>query len=192
MIILIGGASHTGKTLMAQKLLEKYKFPYLSIDHLKMGLYRANIGCGFTPLDSFELIGEKIWPILKEIVKINIENRQNLIIEGSYLLPRKIDELQTNYFENIISFYLTFSKLYIKNRLETDILAHRCVIESREYENDFTIEDFISENEFLKTTCSKHGVKCFEIDNAYENEIQNVFTWIDEQLLKAKGEITNA
>ena len=36
MIILIMGASHTGKTKLAQKLLEKYKYPYLSIDHLKM------------------------------------------------------------------------------------------------------------------------------------------------------------
>jgi len=35
MIVLITGASHTGKTVLAQKLLEKYKYPYLSIDHLK-------------------------------------------------------------------------------------------------------------------------------------------------------------
>lgn len=28
MVILIAGASHTGKTLFAQKLLEKYKYPY--------------------------------------------------------------------------------------------------------------------------------------------------------------------
>ncbi len=41
MIILITGASHTGKTLLAQKLLEKYKCPYLSIDHLKRGLIRS-------------------------------------------------------------------------------------------------------------------------------------------------------
>ena len=41
MIILITGASHTGKTQLAQKLLEKYKYPYLSIDHLKMGLIRS-------------------------------------------------------------------------------------------------------------------------------------------------------
>ena len=46
MIILISGASHTGKTLLAQRLLEKYKYPYLSIDHLKMGLIRS----GQTPL----------------------------------------------------------------------------------------------------------------------------------------------
>ena len=41
MIILISGASHTGKTKLAQQLLEKYKYPYLSIDHLKMGLIRS-------------------------------------------------------------------------------------------------------------------------------------------------------
>ena len=41
MIILIAGASHTGKTALAQKLLEQYKYPYLSIDHLKMGLIRS-------------------------------------------------------------------------------------------------------------------------------------------------------
>lgn len=27
MIVLITGASHTGKTVLAQKLLEKYKYP---------------------------------------------------------------------------------------------------------------------------------------------------------------------
>ena len=41
MIVLITGASHTGKTVLAQKLLERYHFPYLSIDHLKMGLIRS-------------------------------------------------------------------------------------------------------------------------------------------------------
>jgi len=46
MIVIITGASHTGKTFLAQKLLEKYKYPYLSIDHLKMGLIRS----GYTKL----------------------------------------------------------------------------------------------------------------------------------------------
>ena len=41
MIILITGATHTGKTLLAQKMLEEYSYPYLSIDHLKMGLIRS-------------------------------------------------------------------------------------------------------------------------------------------------------
>ena len=43
MVILITGASHTGKTALEQRLLERYHCPYLSIDHLKMGLIRS--GC---------------------------------------------------------------------------------------------------------------------------------------------------
>ena len=80
MIILITGASHTGKTVLAQRLLETYKFPYLSIDHLKMGLIRS----GYTNLtpDDDDMLTDYLWPVLREIIKTAIENRQNLIIEG--------------------------------------------------------------------------------------------------------------
>ena len=84
MIVLITGASHTGKTLLAQKLLEKYKYPYLSIDHLKMGLIRSG-NTKLTPTcDDIELT-EYLWPIVREMIKTAIENRQNRIIEGCYI-----------------------------------------------------------------------------------------------------------
>ena len=73
MIILITGASHTGKTVLAQKLLEKYKYPYLSIDHLKMGLIRSGY-TKLTPEDDYKLT-EYLWPIVREIIKTAIENR---------------------------------------------------------------------------------------------------------------------
>lgn len=72
MIVLITGASHTGKTMLAQKLLEKYKYPYLSIDHLKMGLIRS--GCTeLTPEDDNKLT-DYLWQIIREIIKTAIEN----------------------------------------------------------------------------------------------------------------------
>lgn len=67
MIILICGCSHTGKTLLAQRLLEKYKYPYLSIDHLKMGLIRSG-QTSLTPEDDKELT-PYLWSIVKEIMK---------------------------------------------------------------------------------------------------------------------------
>ena len=54
MIMLISGASHTGKTLLAQRLLQKYQYPYLSIDLLKMGLIRSG-STTLTPEDDREL-----------------------------------------------------------------------------------------------------------------------------------------
>ena len=67
MIILITGASHTGKTALAQKLLEKYKYPYLSIDHLKMGLIRSK-NTNLTPCDD-EKLTDYLWPIVREMIK---------------------------------------------------------------------------------------------------------------------------
>lgn len=89
MIILITGASHTGKTVLAQKLLEKYKYPYLSIDHLKMGLIRSGYTT-LTPEDDDKLT-EYLWPIVREMIKTAIENKQNLIMKGaiSHLIGKK-------------------------------------------------------------------------------------------------------
>ena len=67
MIVLITGASHTGKTLLAQKLLEKYQYPYLSVDHLKMGLIRSK-NTDLTPEDDNELV-DYLWPVVREMIK---------------------------------------------------------------------------------------------------------------------------
>ena len=83
MIFLITGASHTGKTLLAQRLLERTHFPYLSIDHLKMGLIRSG-QTTLTPSDDAQLT-DYLWPIVRELIKTVIQNRQNLIVEGCYI-----------------------------------------------------------------------------------------------------------
>ena len=82
-IILLTGASHTGKTLLAQRMLEKYKYPYLSIDHLKIGLIRS----GNTELGSEDddALTEYLCPIVREMIKTVVENRQNLVVEGCYI-----------------------------------------------------------------------------------------------------------
>ena len=84
MIILIAGASHTGKTRLAQRLLEKYSYPCLSIDHLKMGLIRSGY-TSLTPESSDGDLTEYLWPVIREMVKTAIENGQNLIVEGCYI-----------------------------------------------------------------------------------------------------------
>ena len=84
MIILITGASHTGKTAFSQKLLEKYKYPYLSIDHLKMGLIRSG-NTQLTPMSDDADLTAYLWPIVREMIKTAIENKQNLIVEGCYI-----------------------------------------------------------------------------------------------------------
>ena len=101
MVVLIFGASHTGKTLLAQKILEKYKFPYLSIDHLKMGLIRSG-NTNLTPEDD-EKLTKYLWPIVREMIKTAIENNQNLTVEGCYIPFDWQKDFDAKYLENIKS-----------------------------------------------------------------------------------------
>ena len=113
MIVLIAGASHVGKTALAQKLLEKYKYPYLSIDHLKMGLIRRG-NTKLTPMrDDYELT-EYLWPIVREMIKTAIENKQNLIVEGCYIPFDWQKDFASDYLENIKYSCLVMSEKYIK------------------------------------------------------------------------------
>ena len=183
MVIIISGASHTGKTNLAQKLLEKYKYPYLSIDHLKMGLYRANQNCGFTPLDRTEVIGDKLWPIVKGMIMTNIENEQHLIIEGSYLLPHHLNDLDKRHLEKIISVFFGFSTNYILENFANKIVKHRNVIERRNWPEERTIQELIQEHEDFKMQCLQAGVTYFEIANNYDKEIGKVYDYIEQRFM---------
>ena len=99
MIILIAGSSHTGKTLLAQRLLEQYGYPYLSIDHLKMGLIRSG-NTALTPMDD-DLLTDYLWPIVREMIKTAIENDQNLIVEGCYIPFRWYKDFSPEYLRHI-------------------------------------------------------------------------------------------
>lgn len=182
MIILIGGISCTGKTLMSQKLLEKYNVPYLSIDHLKMGLFRGYNNCGFTPMDSNKVIGEKLWPIIKGMIMTNIENNQSIIIEGCYLLPNLVKDFEKEYLDKIITVFIGFSNNYIKENFKSNIIKYRNAIEIRDYEEDRPIDQFIHEHDILRKECIENGVKHFLIDSDYEKEIQRAYEYIENSM----------
>lgn len=86
MILLIGGESCTGKTLLARRLLEKCGIPYLSADHVKMGLIRGGLA-DFSAEEDDRLISDRMWGVLSGILKTVVENRQHLIMEGCYFRP---------------------------------------------------------------------------------------------------------
>lgn len=184
MVILIGAVSCTGKTLMAQKLLETYNIPYLSEDHLKMGLFRANIQCGFTPNDNDETIEKALWGILKGIIYTNIENKQHLIIEGCYIFPNRLKELEKGYSEQVIPVFMGFSKNYIQKNFEAGIIKNRNIIERRLYGEEHTKEQMTETHLQFKKRCEDAAVPYFEIDGDYNEETQIIYDWIDRQITR--------
>ena len=169
MVILITGASHTGKTLLAQKLLEKYKYPYLSIDHLKMGLIRSG-NTLLTPLSDDGRLTGYLWPIVREMIKTAIENKQNLIVEGCYIPFDWERDFEPEYLENIRYYCLVMSGEYIKSHFE-DIKAYANAIESR-LGDDSTLESVLADNEEVLELAQKHNVNYMLIEDKYEISIE--------------------
>ena len=164
MVILITGASHTGKTLLAQRLLEKYKYPYLSIDHLKMGLIRSG-KITLTPEDD-DALTEELWPIVSEMVKTAIENRQNLIVEGCYIPSDWRNEFSEQYLQSIRFICLAMSDAYIEAHIY-EIRNHASAIETRLYDTGCTIESLKLDNHNYIDAFTRSGEKITIIDTDF-------------------------
>ena len=165
MVILIGGASHTGKTALAQRLLEKYGYPYLSIDHLKMGLIRSG-NTELTPMSDDEALTGYLWPILREMVKTVLENGQNLIVEGCYIPFDWQADFDKNELAQIQYVCLILSKEYIRSHFE-DIKTYANVIEQRLDDTDYTMELALRDNLRTLELCKEYGADYLLIEDEY-------------------------
>ena len=164
MILFLAGASHTGKTLLAQKLLERYHIPYLSIDHLKMGLIRSG-QTTLTPMDD-DLLTDYLWPIVREMVKTAIENRQNLIVEGCYIPFNWAKDFSPEYLQHIEYRCLIMTRRYIETNFD-QIRGFASAIEQRLDDSDLSAEDLIRDNEENLRKCILSGCEYLLIDGEY-------------------------
>ena len=170
MIVLIAGPSHTGKTALAQKLLEKYNYPYLSIDHLKMGLIRSG-RTTLTPLSDDRALTEYLWPVVREMIKTAIENGQHLIVEGCYIPFDWQKDFDPSYLDRIKYYCLIMSESYITNHF-ADIVKYANIIENRMDDSDCTLENVLADNRQALELAKKHRVDYLLIDDGYEINIE--------------------
>ncbi len=169
MIILITGASHTGKTALAQKLLERYQYPYLSMDHLKMGLIRSG-NTALTPMSSHDALTNYLWPIVREMVKTAIENRQNLIVEGCYIPFDWQKDFDEAYLPHIQYHCLVMGEDYIRKNF-ADIKGYANVVETRLDDGGCTMERILADNARYLALAQKHKVHYLLIEETYELDI---------------------
>ena len=171
MIILITGASHTGKTLLAQRLLEKYKYPYLSIDHIKMGLIRSG-NTSLTPEDDDALTGY-LWPIVREIIKTAIENKQNLMVEGCYVPFDWRKDFDERYLSSIRFICLAMTDRYIWEHFD-DVKTQGSVIENRLDDSDCKPDIIKKDNRRVISGFEQAGERVTLIDNDYADTLNRL------------------
>ena len=158
-----------GKTALAQKLLEKYQYPYLSIDHLKMGLIRSG-NTNLTPMSDDADLTAYLWPIVREMLKTAIENRQNLIVEGCYIPFDWEKDFEQEYLEHIKYYCLVMSEQYIRNHFD-DIKKYASVIEKRLDDSWCTLESVLEDNREVLELAQKHDVSYILLDEQYKIDL---------------------
>ena len=171
MVIIITGASHTGKTALAQRMLETYKYPYLSIDHLKMGLIRSG-NTNLTPLSDDGELTDYLWPIVREMIKTAVENNQNLIVEGCYVPHSWAEDFTEEYRSNIKLYCLVMTERYIREHSD-DIKKYGNVIESR-LDDEVDIAEIMEDNANRMKLFSTD--ECVVIDSDYGREVDRIFS----------------
>ena len=171
MIILITGASFTGKTLLAQRMLEEYRMPYVSIDHLKMGLIRSG-KTTLTPEDD-EALTDYLWPIVREMIKTAIENRQNLIVEGCYIPFDWRKDIEEQYLQSIRFVCLAMTDSFIDAHVN-EIRNHASDIETRLYDVDISLESLKEDNHYYINGFAQYGEQVMLIDADYKDTIKSI------------------
>lgn len=174
MVIIITGATHSGKTALAQRLMEKSHITYISQDHIKMGLIRS----GYTTLSPESLdaeLTEYLWPVTREIIKTAIENKQDLIVEGCYIPFTWRNDLDDEYLQEVRFICLCFSERYIAEHYP-DIMAHEDCIEDRIDEGYCTAELLMKDNASFREGCAENGLPFVLIDDDYEQMIEGILS----------------
>lgn len=180
MVILLGGASHSGKTFLSKKLIDKYKIPCTSLDHIKMGMIRGCNDCGFSAADSDEIIAEKMWRFIEGFIKTCLENKQNTILEGCYFPCEKVRELLC---DDLAVIFIILSKQYIIENFDK-IIKYENVVEDRKFPECREIEFFINENERIKEECIKYELPYFEITGDFFEGLEEILEYIKSKMVK--------
>lgn len=171
MIVIITGATHTGKTRLAQMMMEKYRYPYVSEDHIKMGLIRSGY-TSLTPEDD-DRMTDYLWPVIREMIKTAIENNQNMIVEGCYVPFDWKNDFSDEYLCKIEFICLCFSDSYIDKHFN-DIKRYASCIESRLEDDYCTVEIIKRDNRFYLNGFRSHNSEVVLIENNYTEEINRI------------------
>ena len=166
MVYLIGGSSHVGKTMLAQKLMERTGCPYTSLDHLKMGFIRSGM-TDLTVEDDLEM-RYWMWPFVTGVIRPAIENEQNLILEGCYIPVEWQDSFTDEELAHIKCLFIVMSETYIRDHI-ADITDYANVIEKR-LADEIDMDRLIECSAYFEEACREHSVPVYVIDGEFRAE----------------------
>ena len=104
---------------------------------------------------------------------MQIENKQNLIVEGCYVPFNWKNDFSNDYLKEIKYICLCFSERYI-NEHYSEIMKYENCIENRIDDGYCTIELLTRDNNRFREGCTVNGLSYVLIDDNYEQTVEKI------------------
>jgi len=190
-VLLIGGASHVGKSTFAKRLADEKGWSYLSTDFLARHPGRPwrhddsslpdDVVAYYSKLTAEEQVNsvvkhyrQNVWPIVDAVIRSRLNNSYDpcLVFEGSAILPDKVRAAQ---YDNVNAVWLTASDEVIRSRI-----ARESQLKSSSLSGKRLIDSFIDRsiiiNQILMDSVSANSQKSLDTGKlALSVELESLF-----------------
>jgi hypothetical protein len=181
LLIFIGGAARTGKGILVRRLLAQRQLPYLNLDVLKMGLARGVPEFEFNPDAGGLIVGERLWPLVREMSMSLLRDNVDYVIEGE-LLPKHVGALQQNYPSQIKACFLGYTTITPAQKL-LEIRTHAG--HPNDWPKEYSDEDLLKIitkmlefSHYLKEECAIHHLRYFDTSQHFVETMNNVVVYL--------------
>lgn len=181
MLVFIGGAARTGKSMLVRRLLVEMQLPYLSIDVLKMGLARGVPEFGIDPDAGGPLVAEKLWPLVREMSASLLVDDIDYCIEGE-LLPSHVAALQQQHPVQIKACFLGYATITPAQKLH-DIRTHAGHPNdwASTYTDTALLKIIIREiafSQYVMDACAKYAMRYFDTSHDFVQTLEQVAAYV--------------
>ena len=182
MLYLVSGTSRSGKTLIAEKLMEEKQIPYMSLDWLMMGFTNGMPQLGIHDKLFPDEIAKRLWSFFKAMCESMLYLEIDYIIEGEAMLPELIQELLDKYPDKIKICFVGYTDIDIDQKAR-DIKTYSTrrgdwlTKESDDYIYEH-IDNMVTHSRKIKDGCEKYNMSYFDTSTNFMDAIENAKNYL--------------
>ncbi len=157
--------------------------PYLSLDVLKMGLARGVPEFEIDPDAGGLVVGERLWPLVREMSASLLRDGVDYVIEGE-LLPKHVAALQQAHPAQVRSCFLGYTAITPEQKVR-EIRAHAGLpndwpSEYSDAELTSIVGKMIGFSRYLEDECVVCGLPYFDTSGEFCATLDRVFSYLSE------------
>jgi hypothetical protein len=182
MLYLISGASRSGKTLLAEKILAQKGISYLSLDWLVMGFTNGIPEYGIHDKLMPDEIAERSWRFLKAMIESMISCDIDHVIEGEALLPELVVELAIKYPDQLKICFVGYADVTVDQKFKDIKKFPRGQADWLQDKSDDYILDhvknMIRHSRNIKKSCKENKIKYLDTSENFLGALEDTIAYL--------------